>query len=271
MATNRKGSRERIILNVGGIKYETYRSTFTAYPETRLGMMFSEENPAAKNGNIYYIDRNGRLFYCILQFYRTGKIPSVDKEQLDEELDYFMIPRPKNSKKSKLSLRSKTLAAELDNLVDALKATLNKLILYFQKRFLMSAGGHGFNITLEISFYASDRIPYLVTVLPKIIGKTPIPLITPILNEQGLGTKAYLIMNRFGDKIGNYLESTFPGLNWHLQWLEQFNDEIRPSDAMYRMRMSLCDKFEYEDVINNCCLSTVATKDYYKDDYDYEK
>ncbi|CAG8804703.1 15979_t:CDS:1, partial [Racocetra persica] len=52
------------------------------YPKTKLGIMFSEENNTAlcsKNGNEYYIDRNGRLFYCILQFYRTGKIPSVDK------------------------------------------------------------------------------------------------------------------------------------------------------------------------------------------------
>ncbi|CAG8702101.1 5221_t:CDS:2 [Dentiscutata heterogama] len=201
MATNRKGSRERVILIVGGIKYEAYRSTFTAYPQTRLGMMFSEENHAAphsknENGNVYYIDRNGRLFYCILQFYRT-----------DEELEYFMIP---HSKKSKLSLRSRTLAAELDNLVDALKASLNKLALYFQKRFLMSAHG-------------------------------------------------------------KYLESTFPGLSWHLQWLEQCSDELHPSsvDTMYRMRMTLCDKFDYEDIINNCCLSTVATKDdYNKEDLD---
>ncbi|CAG8456886.1 3990_t:CDS:2 [Dentiscutata erythropus] len=272
MATNRKGSRERVILIVGGIKYEAYRSTFTAYPQTRLGMMFSEENHAAPhskngNGNVYYIDRNGRLFYCILQFYRTVKcaIP-ITQKQLDEELEYFMIP---HSKKSKLSLRSRTLAAELDNLVDALKASLNKLALYFQKRFLMSA--HGFNVTLEISFYPSDRIPHLVTVLPKIIGKSPIPLITPILNERGFGTKAYLIMNRFGDMIGNYLESTFPGLNWNLQWLEQSSDELRPSpvDTMYRMRMTLCDKFDYEDIINNCCLSTVANKDdFCKEDLD---
>ncbi|CAG8604634.1 5169_t:CDS:1, partial [Cetraspora pellucida] len=153
----------------------------------------------------------------------------------------------------------------------ALKTSLNKLACYFQTCF-MSAGGHGFNVTLEISFHSSDRIPHLVTVLPTIIGKSPIPLITPILNEQGFGTKAYVILNRFGDKIGDYLESAFPGLNWHLQWFDNSNNEIRPSpvDALYRVRMSLCDKFDYDDVINNCCLSTVVTKNY-KNDFDYEE
>nr|CAG8435814.1 9005_t:CDS:2 [Entrophospora candida] len=34
---------DRIVLNVGGIKYETYRSTLTAYPDTLLGIMFAEQ------------------------------------------------------------------------------------------------------------------------------------------------------------------------------------------------------------------------------------
>src|SRR3954454_21091763 len=165
-----------------------------------LGTMFEERNKTLlhpTNGNEYYIDRNGRLFYCILQFYRTGKVPSADKgkyyafrvhfqiryfelklifcflllatliakcvipitqQELEAELDYFMIPRTKRltSKKqtiTKLSLRSRNIAAELDDFITALKTAINRAILYFQKRFIMSKGV-GFNVTLDVSLYA---------------------------------------------------------------------------------------------------------------------
>ncbi|CAG8454434.1 4262_t:CDS:2 [Acaulospora morrowiae] len=68
---------ERIVLNVGGIRYETFRSTLVAYPETLLGTMFAERNKEMlhpTNGNEYFFDRDGYLFRYILQYYRTGKI-----------------------------------------------------------------------------------------------------------------------------------------------------------------------------------------------------
>ncbi|CAI2164388.1 12070_t:CDS:2 [Funneliformis geosporum] len=68
---------ERIILNVGGIKYETYRSTLTAYPKTLLGTMFHPRNRAMlhpTNGNEYFIDRNGYIFHYVMEYYRTGNI-----------------------------------------------------------------------------------------------------------------------------------------------------------------------------------------------------
>ncbi|CAG8436172.1 9499_t:CDS:2 [Diversispora eburnea] len=281
MSNKKDISKERIILNVGGIKYETYRSTLTEYPDTMLGTMFSERNTKLLhpvNGNEYYINRNGRLFYYILQFYRTRKIPCIDKvkttipitqKQLNAELDFFMIPRPKQISTQKpqcvqkLSLRSRTIATELDKFIHALKTALNTVINYFQKRFIMSEGGQGFNITLEISFYASDKIPHLITVLPTIIGKSPVPLITPIFEEHSFGTKAYVLLNKFGDKIGDYLEALYPGLYWDLQWLEHCSDGTQLVDGMFRVKMSLCDKFDYEDIIHNCCLSTTTLK-YYK-------
>ncbi|CAG8523514.1 31595_t:CDS:2, partial [Racocetra persica] len=73
----------RIILNVGGIRYETYRSTLLAYPQTLLGTMFQPRNDSllqpTNNGlhnhkNEYFFDRNGYAFRYILEFYRTGKI-----------------------------------------------------------------------------------------------------------------------------------------------------------------------------------------------------
>src|SRR4051794_30789494 len=52
-------------------------STLTAYPDTLLGIMFSERNKEMMhptNGNEYFFDRDGYLFRYILQYYRTGKV-----------------------------------------------------------------------------------------------------------------------------------------------------------------------------------------------------
>ncbi|CAG8491389.1 11969_t:CDS:2 [Ambispora gerdemannii] len=94
---------EKIILNVNNVKYETYRSTLTAYPETLLGTMFQKRNSALlqpKNNNEYSINRDGNVFYYILEYYREGKLtwagpqskPVVRRRDLDKELDYFLLP-----------------------------------------------------------------------------------------------------------------------------------------------------------------------------------
>ncbi|KAF0394262.1 BTB/POZ protein [Gigaspora margarita] len=101
---------ERIVLNVGGIKYETYRSTLTAYPDTMLGTMFQERNGSLLHptkDNEYFFDRNGYAFRFIIEFYRTGKIlwedpitsnnnnsssSMVTRNELYEEIEYFRIP-----------------------------------------------------------------------------------------------------------------------------------------------------------------------------------
>src|ERR1051325_5502487 len=52
-------------------------STLIAYPDTLLGIMFSERNKEMvhpTNGNEYFFDRDGHLFRYILQYYRTGKV-----------------------------------------------------------------------------------------------------------------------------------------------------------------------------------------------------
>ncbi|CAG8695868.1 17322_t:CDS:2 [Funneliformis caledonium] len=101
---------ERIILNVGGIKYETYRTTLTRYPETLLGTMFQERNNALlipKKENEYFFDRNSKAFHYILEYYRTGKLiwpnyslqdnnnsSNISCEELIIECDFFQIPIP---------------------------------------------------------------------------------------------------------------------------------------------------------------------------------
>ncbi|CAH1762965.1 924_t:CDS:2 [Entrophospora sp. SA101] len=265
MTTKHNTTKERIILNVGGIKYETYRSTLTKYPETMLGTMFKESNQSLLHpvkSNEYHIDRNGRLFFFILQFYRTGRIPDIEKakfslpitkKELEAELDYFMIPRPKQSSSEsdknnnkrpikKLSLRSRTIAAEIDDFITAMKLLMNQIILYFLRCFIISEG-YGFNITIEISFYSTDKIPHSITILPTTIGKkSPISKVEQILNSYGFGTKAHALLDEFGDMIGEYFENSHPGLYWDLQ----------------RVRISIHDQFDYEEIINNCCLRSVV-------------
>ncbi|KAG9297428.1 hypothetical protein G9A89_000979, partial [Geosiphon pyriformis] len=139
---------ERIVLNVGGIKYDTYRSTLTAYPDTLLGAMFADRNKATlhpTNGNEYFIDRNGRAFHYILEFYRTGKnlwldnkvttIPNASKQpndwtlpisrkELEEEFNYFLIP----GQTVGASLTHRVAAVKLDEFIVALKEVITTVV-----------------------------------------------------------------------------------------------------------------------------------------------
>ncbi|CAG8770472.1 2512_t:CDS:2, partial [Dentiscutata heterogama] len=85
--------------------YETYRSTLTLYPTTLLGSIFlysDDENPFwDPELEEFFIDRDGHLFHYIMQFYRTGKVPTIDRAiglipitaaELEDELEYFKIP-----------------------------------------------------------------------------------------------------------------------------------------------------------------------------------
>ncbi|RIA92742.1 BTB/POZ protein [Glomus cerebriforme] len=145
---------ERIILNVGGIKYETFRSTLIAYPETYLGTMFADRNRELLHStkeNEYFIDRDGELFRFILQFYRTGKIHfplennKYSKEEIYEEMDFFQIPIvfsnhdcEKEEGKVTISLSQKVqkaLAKKLDEFINSLIQCINEAMEYFETKF----------------------------------------------------------------------------------------------------------------------------------------
>jgi len=92
-------SSEIIYLNVGGIKYSTTRNTLCKYPQSMLGVMFSQdmdEEPAQLDKDGYYfIDRNGEIFEYILQFLRSADIslPTDEKEYnlLKCEVNFYQI------------------------------------------------------------------------------------------------------------------------------------------------------------------------------------
>ena len=91
--------RQRVKLNVGGIKFETTLSTLTRYPESMLGAMFSgrHDMPADDDGYVF-IDCDGTHFRIILNFMRTGSLdgpvsPTAASE-LKRELEYYQLPVP---------------------------------------------------------------------------------------------------------------------------------------------------------------------------------
>ena len=67
---------ERIVINVGGIKHETYKSTLHSIPDTRLYWLC--ENPCnnsveySSREQFFFFDRHPAAFEHILNFYRTG-------------------------------------------------------------------------------------------------------------------------------------------------------------------------------------------------------
>jgi len=87
---------ERVVLNVGGSKFEVTRKTLVKYPNTKLGKLFSKENihlqKTDKNGEFFF-DRNPRIFEVILDFYRTGDLcyNDIPHTKVQEELKFWEI------------------------------------------------------------------------------------------------------------------------------------------------------------------------------------
>ena len=73
----------RIVLNVGGIKHETYKSTLFSIPDTRLYWLC--QNPSKNcveydaKQQFYFFDRHPGAFEQIINFYRTGNFLTVSR------------------------------------------------------------------------------------------------------------------------------------------------------------------------------------------------
>lgn len=64
---------DRIILNVGGIRYETYKSTLKKIPATRLSRLTEALANYDTVLNEYFFDRHPGVFAQILNYYRSEK------------------------------------------------------------------------------------------------------------------------------------------------------------------------------------------------------
>ncbi|KAJ8373857.1 hypothetical protein SKAU_G00044370 [Synaphobranchus kaupii] len=100
---------ERIILNVGGTRHETYRTTLKTLPGTRLALLASEADTESvldqlqqvpgfieynPKNNEYFFDRHPGVFAYVLNYYRTGKLhcpADVCGPLFEEELSFWGI------------------------------------------------------------------------------------------------------------------------------------------------------------------------------------
>ncbi|XP_070615699.1 voltage-gated potassium channel KCNC1-like isoform X2 [Erythrolamprus reginae] len=87
---------EKISLNIGGLRYETYASTLQAFPGTKLCLLTEPQAAATFNYDPdtkeFFFDRSSCLFEEVLNYYRTKELHCPDltcKSALDEELAFW--------------------------------------------------------------------------------------------------------------------------------------------------------------------------------------
>ncbi|CAI2163425.1 8349_t:CDS:2 [Funneliformis geosporum] len=209
--TTRVSPEERIILNINGVKYETYRSTLIAYPDTLLGTMFQERNRNLQNPNKdgeYFFDRNGKAFHYVMEFYRTGQIlwdtktvlgiengTNITKKELEEELDYFQI-KPKDVR---LDSALTSASSIVDKFIQALESMILKHVSQLGKTIFINATQESVIV---------NRVRYEPEIDPIVLRK--------------FNFTAYRLLKEVGNEIAQYLYSSFPDLN--IVWKSERSD-----------------------------------------------
>jgi hypothetical protein len=85
---------KRIIINVSGIKYETYYNTLKLLKHGRLADLNETNSDYDPIKNEYFFDRHPSAFLSILTFYRTGKLhlpADLCANAFRDELDFWGI------------------------------------------------------------------------------------------------------------------------------------------------------------------------------------
>ncbi|KAL4217672.1 hypothetical protein ACF0H5_022414 [Mactra antiquata] len=92
MSMNQQDADNRVIINVGGIRHETYKATLKKIPATRLSRLteaLANYDPVL---NEYFFDRHPGVFAQILNYYRSGKLhypTDVCGPLFEEELEFW--------------------------------------------------------------------------------------------------------------------------------------------------------------------------------------
>lgn len=96
-AASAKRRENRVVINMGGVRFDTYKSTLRNIPDTRLSWLSSS---TAGNADYdpylgeYFFDRHPQCFNEILNYYRTGKLHApnhVCGPLYEEELTFWGI------------------------------------------------------------------------------------------------------------------------------------------------------------------------------------
>ncbi|CAG8510089.1 10391_t:CDS:2 [Funneliformis caledonium] len=191
----------RIILNVGGVKYETTRNTLLLFPESLLGIMFKEENLQMckfENGNEVFFDRNGLAFHYILEFYRTKKLLwsnhslYITKEEIETEIDFFQLPI------------EVPLPPPVVEKPGSRVESLNKIIGVFES--LISTAKGIYIHKLDITFPCYDRDGFFM--------EPRIKKLVDIVQE--FSDSGFNLLQKYGENIGNYLKENDTELKWEI-------------------------------------------------------
>eukprot|EP00794_Sanderia_malayensis_P006411 gene6411-7142_t len=88
---------DRVVINVSGLRFETYLSTLERYPDTLLGSPRRREAYFDSMRCEYFFDRNRRAFDAILFYYqsygRISKPSNVSERHFMNELTFFKIDK----------------------------------------------------------------------------------------------------------------------------------------------------------------------------------
>ncbi|XP_060611978.2 voltage-gated potassium channel KCNC1-like [Anolis sagrei] len=89
---------ETMVLNVGGVRFETSRSTLRAFPRTKLHSLTEAEASTAfdydASAKEFFFDRSPRLFRQVLSYCRTRHLhcpADICRSALEEELAFWQI------------------------------------------------------------------------------------------------------------------------------------------------------------------------------------
>lgn len=85
---------KRVVINVGGVRFETYRETLKLLSETRLANLSKTNSDYDPVMNEFFFDRDPSSFSAILNYYRSGELHvplDVCGNQFYEELCFWGI------------------------------------------------------------------------------------------------------------------------------------------------------------------------------------
>lgn len=82
----------KLLLNVGGHRFETSRQTLTSVPDTYFSSMFSGRfELIPDDDDSYFIDRDGRLFHHVLNFLREPVSFNLSKDMTETQMEELKV------------------------------------------------------------------------------------------------------------------------------------------------------------------------------------
>ncbi|CAG8505889.1 4737_t:CDS:2 [Paraglomus brasilianum] len=280
--TAKSSTDEKIILNVGGIKFETYRETLTAYPDTLLGTMFHPRNqellrPVDGTTNEYFFDRDGNAFYYVMEFYRTGTIswhPPHDPPATPK-YSQFPIPKTPASPTTGTSIVACT-DGQCPPFITSL-AQIENEFLFFQIRQPYTKGDLSYKAggeLLDDFAYAIEEL--ICCAIAKIVDRiavtfyrdgTPMecPISTPGNKLKDFSVNGYCIINHFYEDIKGYLESVYPQIQFKLDFGTNYKNVTISMSYLFKrntIRMHSKSNDDLSSPYSGPCTanSTVQTK-----------